>query len=99
MDRVRDITQEIEATLKDKYPTSLRYVDIHGIQVYNPHHVLFGIQPGPNRDSNIDSNNEYRMRFPASLTTEQYLSELQNKYDVDIPLRIFLYEDSKINYY
>ncbi|GAH78615.1 unnamed protein product, partial [marine sediment metagenome] len=94
--RIGEITKAIKTILKEEYPSSLRFVDINGIELFDPNFVLVGVK---------SSNTDAFMRTPprgadyydpritensiASMKTIEVLDYLNDRYyrlDRDISL-------------
>ena len=92
-DKVEAVKQVIRSEL-ESYPELLRFVDYTGEVLYDPNHIGFGFQPGPNAHKNI-IDSEFRGEFSEALTTEEYAEELQKAYDVNFPLQPYLLKNGK----
>jgi hypothetical protein len=92
---IEKVKEQVREALED-FPTLLRFVDYTGEIVYDPKHIAFGIRLGPRADIRIASDLIFREEYPPSLSTEEYVNELQRSFDVDSSFQPFLIKNGKI---
>lgn len=100
--RVGEITSVIKAVLKEKYPSSLRFVDINGIELYDPNFILCGVSA---RNRALFSG-KYGTYDPiltensiSSMTTDEVIDSLNQQYyglGAGIQLAMFLTDGTRI---
>jgi len=103
--RIDEITKSIKDTIKEKFPSSLRFVDVAGIELYDPNFVLVGkmarnkqnfIKEYRGKESYIPRITENTISTMTTIEVRDYLNELHYGLDQSESLVMMMMDGTTI---